>query len=187
MDQGGGLLHVLLHLVLLVLDDALLGASAATPAAAGRCLRLRLAQRKLGQLAIGAVVDALLLARLLLPFEADDGGLDPLVLTQALLALRQVLLQGGDDLIGRRGRLGPQGDASAADMTRATAIAEAAIVRFTLHKRSMLSWWTTGTVFRLKAEATKESISLGEAWLPASALQRLGELAVACEAAAEAA
>ena len=61
------------------------------------------ADRNLCQLSVGAVVDALLLARLLLALEADGRGLDPFVLPETLLALSQVLLQRGDHLV-RGGR-----------------------------------------------------------------------------------
>src|SRR5688572_27846561 len=102
MDQLTGALHVVLHLFLLVLGDLLLD----PPAAAAPTLRglgLRLPDRKLRERSIGAVGDALLLARLLLTFEADGGCLDPLVFAKIFLALREVLLQRGHHLI-RRGR-----------------------------------------------------------------------------------
>src|SRR6185503_494798 len=134
LDQVGGPVHVVLHLVLLVLDD-LLFEPPATAAPALRGFRLRFADRKLRERSVGAVVDALLLARLLLTFEADRRRLDPLVLAKAFLTLCQVLLQCGNRLIRSWWSLGSdsgyrqRGDDPGADRDEHSCVVH-------LHKRS---------------------------------------------------
>lgn len=91
MDQRRRPLHVVLHVVLLVLDDGLFRpAAAATATARRRRLRLRsLAHRNLLELAVGAVITPLLLPGFFFALEADNGRFDPLVFLQAGLTLCQ--------------------------------------------------------------------------------------------------
>ena len=89
VDQRRGLRHVLLHLVLLVLDNLLLHDAAAAPAATAALwlrLRSRLVHRNLLHLAVRAVVTAIQLAAFLLALELDDRRFDPLVLRDLLHA-----------------------------------------------------------------------------------------------------
>jgi len=90
VNQLGGPLHVILHFVFLVLDDPFFDSAPATSPALGR-LRLWLVDWKFRERSVGAVVDLLLLPRLLFALEADDGRLDPLVMAKAFLAFREVL------------------------------------------------------------------------------------------------
>jgi hypothetical protein len=93
VNQRGGLLHVLLPLVLLVLDDPLLdGATTPAPAAtAALILRMcgGLLHRRLLHLAVRTVVAAIQLAALLFTLQLDDRGLDPLVFRELLRGLPQ--------------------------------------------------------------------------------------------------
>src|SRR5262245_37325053 len=107
MHECGGLLHVLLQLFDLVLDDGLFQASTpATPTATlFLLLRCGLArQQRLLNLAVGAV-DALLLLLLLdLSFEADGRCLDPGVLAERRLIARERLFDGRRAVLGCLGR-----------------------------------------------------------------------------------
>src|SRR5262249_4357282 len=98
-------LHVVLQLVDFVLDDLLLE-TAAPPAAALRLLlrRRRAWNRRLLDLAVGAVGAILLLLLLHFTLHRDRRGLDPRVLTKRLLIRRERFLERGDAFL-RRGRL----------------------------------------------------------------------------------
>src|SRR4029079_18400149 len=106
LDQNRRAFHVLLHVVFLVLDDFGLQPSSASAAAGRRRLRwCGSADRDLLNLAVRPVEAALLRSSFFFTFEADDRGLNPLVLTKLGLPLLYRLLERGHTLLRRRIRL----------------------------------------------------------------------------------